>query len=173
MIVEKYLIIVIWLCSIPLFLMDKEMLGFRRFVWLLAIVLGLAATLFVQDFQDSQAEFLDKLTMASVCIVIVPHLMELAKKDVTTMLLVLPPFLVVVFLSSTNSVVNNSTEFWRYRSFLHMGLFLPYINHARNMMSPSPAEDEEEKEEKEETTTTEKKITSASPKKAKTNKHKR
>eukprot|EP00339_Tiarina_fusa_P004564 CAMPEP_0117010878 /NCGR_PEP_ID=MMETSP0472-20121206/9477_1 /TAXON_ID=693140 ORGANISM="Tiarina fusus, Strain LIS" /NCGR_SAMPLE_ID=MMETSP0472 /ASSEMBLY_ACC=CAM_ASM_000603 /LENGTH=111 /DNA_ID=CAMNT_0004713525 /DNA_START=263 /DNA_END=598 /DNA_ORIENTATION=+ len=80
--------------------------------------------------------------MAAVSITIVPHFLELMNDNFWLGIGVVPPFFLVVHLSLETTV--DSIDFWKLRAFLHMGLFLPYLNHLPG--DPAATEDTDEKE---------------------------
>jgi hypothetical protein len=136
---EKSIICLALVCSFPLFFLDKEFLGFRRFAWLVAFCTGLCVTL-ILDPNEELAQVLDKVTMAAVSITLVPHLSQLVKDNFWLGIGVVPPFFLVVHLSLETRV--DSIDFWKLRCFLHMALFLPYLNHLNK--DPPPTEDNTE-----------------------------
>lgn len=125
--VEKTVIFVSLLAAFPLFFLDKAMLGYRRFAWLVAMCTGLASHIFL-DPTDPTSELLDKVTMAAISVTSVPHLLQLIKDSPWFGFATIPPIFVVVHLSISTTV--NSEAYWRLRAFLHMAVFiLPYLNH--------------------------------------------
>ena len=140
MMLEKAIITLAWFCTFPLLFLDQEILGFRRYLWIVAAGCGLFVTLILEP-TDEYADLLDKITMACVSITIVPHFIVLVRNDFWMGICVVPPFFLVVHLSLGTTI--NSIDYWKLRSFLHMGLFLPYLNHLPSSSPPSgeaPAE---------------------------------
>jgi hypothetical protein len=175
---EKSVVFLALLAAFPLFFLDKQTLGFRRFSWLGAFCTGLTNLIFLDPTEDAHG-FLDKMTMAFVSVVIVPHLIQISNDSFFMGIATIPPFFVVIHLSVQTMV--DSKEYWKLRAFMHMAVFiLPYLNH---LPSTPGGEDETEativegeegapaESSKEETATDTK--TTDSGKKAKTNKKKR
>lgn len=140
--IEKCVILVSLLLAFPLFFLDKTLFGPRRFAWLIAMCTGLTTLMFL-DPTDPTAQFLDKVTMAAVSVVSVPHFMQLIKESPWFGYATIPPIFLVVHLSVTTTV-NDSESFWKLRAYLHMAVFiLPYLNH---LPAGEPAKQEETEE---------------------------
>jgi hypothetical protein len=168
---EKLIIATSLLAAFPLFFLDKELFGHRRFAWLVAMCTGLV-TLFIVDPVDELADMLDKVTMAALCVTSVPHFLQLIKDSPWFGYSTIPPIFLVIHMSVETAV--NSETYWRLRAFLHMAVFIiPYLNHL-----PSPPEEKKGEtgggEETEQVETTEAVTTtkSSSSKSNKTAKHK-
>lgn len=141
---EKLVIFASLLAALPLFFLDQEVLGLRRFAWLVAMICGLAVNLALGP-NDEMGQVLDKVTIAAVCVTWVPHFMLLIKDSYWFGVATVPPLFVVVHLSTATPV--ESEDFWRIRAFLHIAMFiLPYLNHL-----PSPSDNKDDSTEKEET----------------------
>lgn len=166
--IEKLVIAFSLLAAFPLFFLDKELFGHRRFAWLVAMCTGSVPPL-VLDPADELTDLLDKVTMAALCVAFVPHFLKLTKDSPWLGFSTVPPIFLVVHLSVSTPV--NSQAYWRLRAFLHMTVFiLPYLNHLPS--EPAVAEKREEDKEEETTKTKEeasvtKTVTSKSNKTAK------
>jgi hypothetical protein len=152
--IEKTVIVVSLLAAFPLFFLDKEVLGLRRFAWLVAFCTGLTVQLFL-DPTDELVDTLDKITMACISVTIVPHLVQFIQDNPWLGMSTMPPFFIVIYLSVQTTV--NSEEYWRLRAFLHMAIFiLPYLNHLPDDEPPKSTTTTTVGEEQEEPTTTSK-----------------
>jgi hypothetical protein len=123
---EKSFICLALLATFPLFFFDKEILGLRRFAWLITFCTGLCVTLILNPHEEL-AQALDKVTMAAVSITIVPHFMALVKENVLLGIGFMAPFYMVVHMSLETRI--GTIDYWKLRAFMHLALFLPYFNH--------------------------------------------
>ncbi len=125
--VEKSIIAASLLAAFPLFLLDKNLHGSRRFAWLVAMISGSVTLLFLNPM-DNLIALLDKVTMAAISISSVPHFLRLIKDSPWFGLSTIPPIFVVIHMSLNTQV--DSEAYWRLRAFLHMAVFIiPYLNH--------------------------------------------
>jgi hypothetical protein len=165
---EKLVIATSLLLAFPLFFLDNELFGHRRFAWLVAMWTGLA-TLFFLEPGDEMADLLDKFTMAALSVTAVPHFMRLIKDSPLLGFSTILPIFVIIHLSVETPV--GSEAYWRFRAFLHLAVFInPYLNH---LPSPPPEEKEATGEELEKDATTEGKVeavTTTATKSSKSNK---
>lgn len=137
-ILEKIVVFVSLLAGFPLFFLDKEILGFRRFAWLIAMSVGLVGSFVVDPLDDLKAT-LDKILFAAVSITSVPHLTLLVKDSPLMGFATVPPLFVVIHLSVDTSI--QSENYWKLQAFLHMAVFIiPYLNHLPAPPKPAEAE---------------------------------
>jgi hypothetical protein len=191
--VEKCVIGFALLAGLPLFVLDEEIIGIRRYVWLGASIQGLCNLLFVTP-DSTLSNQLDKLCLSLLCVAWVPHFIQLVKDQQWMGLGVLPPLFMVIG-QGMNTQINDGQassedansmlggvsmkDYWKLRAFLHFSAYiLPYLNHLPSSSSSSASTETEENAMNVEvnksndptsTTTTSKK----KPTKPKTNKKKR
>jgi hypothetical protein len=181
------------LAGLPLFVLDEEVIGIRRYVWLGASIQGLYNLLFVTP-GSTLSNQLDKFCLSLLCVAWVPHFIQLVKDQQWVGLGVLPPLFMVIdqgmktqindgqaSSEDANSMLGGVSveDYWRLRAFLHFSAYiLPYLNHLPSSSSASPSAETEENATNEEddksngptsTTTASKK----KPTKPKTNKKRR
>jgi hypothetical protein len=126
---EKVVIFGALLAGLPLTHLDSDMLGFRRYVWLGASILGLIS-LCLLDPTSSIASTVDSISFALLSTALVPHLIQLINDQSWLGIGVLPPFFMATYQSTRTVVDKNSAEYWQVRCFLHLFAFtLPYLNH--------------------------------------------
>jgi hypothetical protein len=137
--IEKSVIAVSLLVGYPLFFLDKELFGNRRFGWLLASTCGLVSLIFVGAGNETNdpdlSTLLDKITVATVCVSAIPHINKLIKESPWLGLSMIPPIFIVINLSTSTSV--GSEAYWRLRCFMHATVFfMPYQNHLPSDKTP-------------------------------------
>ena len=140
--VEKCAICAALLAGLPLGLsLDEEMLGFKRFVWIGASVVGLLNLFFLDPVSD-MAGYADKFCLALLSVALVPHFIQQVKDQQWMALGMLPPLFMVTHASMGTPIVpGGSEEYWRHRAFLHIFVYLmPYLNHLPS--TPAKAEDD-------------------------------
>jgi hypothetical protein len=150
--VEKVIIFASTLAALPLFFLDKEVLGFRRFAWLGAFCTNIYVQFFTDPTVGISGQQFDRFTMAFLSLTIVPHFVQLVKDNMLLGFAIVPPLFVVLYLSTQTSL--DSPDYWKLRAFLHAVFFLPYLNHLptgeEQQQTEETASGEEETEEKEE-----------------------
>lgn len=129
--VEKSVILVSLLAGFSLVYLDRQILGFRRFVWAGASFVGLYHLFLVDDGAEPElAGQLDKASIAMLSVTTVPHLAKLIQDQSWVGLGVVPPFLMVTFQTMITPVDPSRQDYWALRCFLHLFIFvLPYLNH--------------------------------------------
>jgi hypothetical protein len=144
--VEKMVIFFVLVSGLPLFYLDKEILGSRRYGWLAASTIGLYHLLLVDDGAETElAGLLDKGLLANLSVTVVPHLIKLVRDQSWMGLGIVPPFFMVTFQSMHTPVDPSRKDYWALRSFLHLFVFLlPYLNHLPSGPPPPPAEERSE-----------------------------
>mmetsp|Transcript_6163 Transcript_6163/g.9609 ORF Transcript_6163/g.9609 Transcript_6163/m.9609 type:complete len:188 (+) Transcript_6163:79-642(+) len=148
---EKGVIGFALLAGFPLSMLDEEMLGKRRFVWVGASFLGLVNLLLVAP-GTPVAFYIDKACLSLLAVALVPHFIQLVKDQQWMGLGVLPPLCMVIGQSMTTpidggekAVVNVNQDYWRLRAFLHFSAYiLPYLNHLPSSPSEEEVQDKEE-----------------------------
>jgi hypothetical protein len=144
--VEKCTIGAALLAGFPLGLsLDTDILGFKRFVWVGASLVGLFNLLCLDPASD-YAGYADKMCLALLSVALVPHFIQLVKDQQYMALGMVPPFLMVIHASMATPIGSGgSEEYWRHRTFLHIFVFLmPYLNHLPSAPAPeSSVEDDD------------------------------
>lgn len=142
--VEKSVILFSLLAGFPLFYLDTEILGLRRFAWVAASAIGIYHLLLVDDGTETElAGMLDRLVLGFVSVAVVPHVVKLVRDHSWMGLGIVPPFLMVTVQSMHTPVDTSRENYWALRSFLHLFVFLlPYLNHLPSGPQP-PAPSEE------------------------------
>jgi hypothetical protein len=161
---EKAAILVSIMAALPLFFLDGRILGIKRYAWLVAFSAGFTRMVFSDNehIDEETAIWLDKITMASASMAVIPHYVKLMEENLWLGGAALPPLLLAGFLG--NSTEQGSAEYWKLRAFMFMAtFFIPYLNHLpsgsrEELPEEKPTENadegDEDKQKKKPTTTT-------------------
>jgi hypothetical protein len=126
------------LAGLPLVILDQELLGFRRYVWLGASIAGLFNLALVDPTSWISGE-IDKVCLALLSVSLVPHFVRFVKDQQWMALGVIPPFIMVIHTSMSTTIdAENIEQYWQVRAFLHVfSYILPYLNHLPSSTEPT------------------------------------
>jgi len=126
--IEKAIIFVAVTAALPLFVLDKELLGLRRVAWLGAFFTAMSVHLFLGPSDELGAQ-LDKFTVGFCSVTMVPHIIKIMKDSMWLGLMSGPPLFIVLRIM-VHTTAKESEEYWRLRAFIHtVVFFMPYVNH--------------------------------------------
>ena len=118
---EKVIIFCALLAGLPLAHLDVELLGFRRFVWLGASILGLISLL-SSSVDDTSS--VDSISFALLSTALVPHVIQLIKDQSWLGVGVLPPFFIATYQSTQTVMDKDSEEYWQVRWYVQLNVLL-------------------------------------------------
>ena len=158
---EKGLIYASIVAALPLFHLDKSVLGWRRFAWLAAVGIdgyhqflvsqngNVVDLRFIDEFIEdgsikpskfdfggiASTDVLHRLTFACASFVMIPHLVNMLQEmGYLLAFATLPPMGTAFYLALDTPPY--SVEYWKVQAFLHVTLVaIAYLNH---LNGPSP-----------------------------------
>jgi hypothetical protein len=138
---EKGVIYASLVAALPLSFIDKKVIGWRRFAWLSAVATDGYFQLFLVGGNNTEEEErlalqLQRFTLASVILLLVPHLIHLLEEMGYFLgMMSMPPVVVAFFMYADTPV--DSPQYWKLQAFLHVAVvFIPYLNHVPSGTSP-------------------------------------